>query len=201
MGWVFYVAYGSNLDADRFGCYLVGGRPDGATRSNAGSRDGTSWVAAFPARTRRPVCFAGWSRTWGGGGMAFLDPQASDDVVTPVRVYLITHSQFEDLVAQENGLGPGSVAIDPQSLSDPGQVRGDWGRYDLVVSWGSPDGHRAMATVTSTRRTDHAPPTAHYLRVLARGLRQSHAMSDDEIERYLAARPGIVDPDAVRAVL
>ena len=40
---VWYVAYGSNLRAARFGCYLAGGRPDGACRA-------TTAVATAPRR-------------------------------------------------------------------------------------------------------------------------------------------------------
>ena len=36
---VWYVAYGSNMSAARFGCYISGGRPPGARRTYLGCRD------------------------------------------------------------------------------------------------------------------------------------------------------------------
>ena len=42
---VFYAAYGSNLCAERFGCYLSGGRPPGLARTHTRGR-------VIPARLR-----------------------------------------------------------------------------------------------------------------------------------------------------
>ena len=49
---VWYVAYGSNLRAARFGCYLAGGRPDGACRTYDGCRDRTRRAATSPSGCR-----------------------------------------------------------------------------------------------------------------------------------------------------
>ena len=188
---VFYVAYGSNLDLDRFRCYLLGGSPDGAGRTYAGSRDRVGWGMTFDAHARQPLYFAGHSSTWGGGAMAFMDPQADPDGMTPVRVYLLSGVQFEDLAAQENGLDPGSFEIDLQAVSRPGLHRIGEGRYDSVLSWGRASGDWPILTLTSARRPDLGAPSVPYLRTLVRGLRRTHEMSDDELVGYLGSRPGM----------
>ena len=50
---VWYAGYGSNLDPDRFGCYLLGGCPPGATRTYPGTR------ARVPALDVRPFAMPG----------------------------------------------------------------------------------------------------------------------------------------------
>ena len=39
---VFYAAYGSNLSAERFACYIAGGTAPGASRALPGARDSAS---------------------------------------------------------------------------------------------------------------------------------------------------------------
>ena len=194
---VLYVAYGSNLDLDRFRCYLLGGTAEGALRSNPGSRDRAGWGLTFSAYTRHQVYFAGRSATWGGGGMAFLRVEPQDPVRTPVRVYLISGVQFEDLVAQENGRVPGSVEIDLEPLGLPGIHAGDWGLYDTIVSWGTGISDWPIVTVTTGRALSPSRPSAVYLRTVARGLRHTHGLSDPELNEYLGGLEGM-DPDGAQ---
>ena len=102
---VWYVAYGSNLQAARFGCYLAGGRPPGARREYAGCRDTTPWRAAAPVTVPGRLCFGGVSPTW-GGGLALLDADA--DGQTRGRAYLLTAGQLRDVAAQEARIAVGS---------------------------------------------------------------------------------------------
>ena len=101
---LWYVAYGSNLFRAMFACYLSGGRPAGGARHYTGCRD------PRPARTELPVTlpggvyFALTSRVW-GGGMAFYDPALPGRAAA--RAYLLTRSQFCDVVSQEMRRGVG----------------------------------------------------------------------------------------------
>ena len=72
---IWYVAYGSNLLAARFACYLSGGRPAGC----AAHLPRLPGPAARPAGTSESspagqLAFAGSSSVW-GGGLAFLRPR------------------------------------------------------------------------------------------------------------------------------
>lgn len=69
---VWYAAYGSNLDRDRFLTYLGGGRPPGATRTYPGARDRRPPANDRPLLLPGALFFAWESPTW-GGGIAFYD--------------------------------------------------------------------------------------------------------------------------------
>lgn len=179
---VWYAAYGSNLDGERFACYVSGGVAPGSSRRNPGCRDTT------PPRDDRPVelpyrlYFGGESRAW-GGGVAFVDGAVAD--TTLGRAWLLTQEQFDDVVAQENGLPPGS------------RITSGW--YRSVLSCGIIDGLPVL-TITSPDRRAPNPPSDAYLAVVARGLAEAHALDPDGVAAYLAPRAG-VDPGRVLAVL
>ena len=126
--YVWYASFGSNILLERFECYLRGGRIGGMVRDMPGSRDPTPPVASslwmdVPYR----LFFAHSSPTWAGGGVAFVDVTSlSPTLPTAFRLYRITLEQFNDVLAQENGMEPGAAGC-----------RGaDWGRRgSLVRHW------------------------------------------------------------------
>ena len=95
---VWYVAYGSNMRAARFGCYISGGRPRGARRTYLGCRDQSPPRLNVGIHLAGGLTFAGRSSVW-GGGMAFYDPHADGEMAA--RAYLLTSGQLSDVVAQE----------------------------------------------------------------------------------------------------
>ena len=185
---VWYVAYGSNLYQERFSCYLSGGRPRGGARTYPGCRD------PRPPRDSRPVTlpggiyFALTSLTW-GGGMAFYDPELPGRAAA--RAYLVTRGQFCDVMAQEMRRDAGRDLDLTEVLETGRQVLGP-GRYETVVKVGERDGH-PMLTFTSPVGADRAElnaPTAPYLTMLGRGLREAHGWTAGRAAAYLGARPG-----------
>ena len=199
-GEVWYAAYGSNMSAARFRCYLVGGRPVGGARVYPGCRD-----RRMPRRSAGVVLpgqlyFAGESRVW-GGGMGFYDPLDPGEM--PARAYLVTVSQFADVVAQEmhrdpepgpgrgQGRGPGP-GIDLREVLRSGRAVLGPGRDETLVCPGTLD-RRPVLTFTAPGRSgaaEWAPPSAGYLRQLAAGLREAHGWGVDRAAAYLASRPG-----------
>jgi hypothetical protein len=187
---VWYAAYGSNLSRDRFDFYLRGGRPPGATHDYPGSRDTSVPADDRPWEIAPELGFGGTSKTW-GGGVAFVDPDSTGGA--KARLYLITLEQFADVVAQENWLAPGSVAVaDVGAEVHLGVDR----MYGLVVPLGELDGY-PVATFTQHRGAVAAAPSIAYLGHIARGLREAHGMSDDEIVAYLVTKPGMTYEEAV----
>ena len=85
---VWYVAYGSNLSAERFALYL------------AKSADTTAPSGSRPLRIAHPVVFSGESKRWSGGGVAFLDLDTEAASASYCRAWRITTSQFEDVFRQ-----------------------------------------------------------------------------------------------------
>ena len=191
---VWYASYGSNMWWPRFRCYLEGGVPPGATHANDGARDASaptgSRLVQLPYRMYFARSAAGW-----GGGVSFLDHErlAGDDPDRAWgRAWRITREQFDDVVAQENGLGPGEIVVDLVGL-EPGDTRdvtaGWYGRLVLV------DRLEGLPVVTFSSPEPLNPdalnaPSAAYLRTLAGGIAECSDMSTEEIGEYLAAAPG-----------
>lgn len=185
---IWYVAYGSNLDSERFGYYVRGGKPPGAQRAVPGFRDPT------PPRADRPVVmpgrvFFGWeSPTW-GGGIAFYDPTAEDTMLG--RAYLLTEQQFADLAAQEMHREPGEDLDLDHVLQHRSHTMGP-GRYETLHLLGELDGTPMLTfTVSGRERIEEgAAPVPAYLAHMARGLYDAHGLTRDRAAHYLAARPG-----------
>jgi hypothetical protein len=182
------VAYGSNMHAERFGCYLSGGRPPGGARVYPGCRDPREPERRVPVMLPGQLYFAGESAVW-TGGMAFYDPTAAGTV--PGRAYLVTAQQFADVAAQEMHREPGTD-LDLTGVLSRGTARLGPGRYETLVCFGWLD-ELPMLTFTSPCRIDEAdlnPPSAAYLQHLAAGLAEAHGWSADRIATYLSTRPG-----------
>lgn len=182
---VWYVSYGSNMRAERFGCYLAGGVPVGAARGYPGCRD-----------TRPPRADTGWEMPGGlyfathspiwNGGRAFFDPELPG--TTAARAYLVTAGQFADVASQEMYREPG-VDLDLSEVLATGRAQLGPGRYETLVHLGDRDGHPALTFTAPWRaaEVEHTAPSAAYLRMLATGLREAHGWDTGRVARYLAA--------------
>jgi hypothetical protein len=193
---VWYASYGSNLSRDRFLCYLQGGRPEGASRSYPGARD-RSTPADDRALTLPGEMFFGWeSPTW-GGGIAFYDAAAAG--TTLARAYLVTEQQFADVAAQEMHRTPGAD-LDLSHVLEHSRHELGPGRYEALHLVGELEGAPVL-TFTTPDPTALQPnsPASAYLRMIVRGLREAHGLSDGELAAYLLGRPGLqADWDATR---
>lgn len=200
---VWYVAYGSNLHARRFGCYLNGGRPSGAARSYPGCRDPRAPERDVPVTLSGQLYFAGESRVW-TGGMAFYAPDEPAEI--PARAYLVSAQQFSDVAAQEVHRDPGAdPELDLSEVLKKGTANtGRGGRYDTLVCPGELYG-LPLLTFTASWRIEEAPlnvPSPAYLGHLAAGLAEAHGWSHERCCAYLTTRPGAsgtTPPDADRA--
>lgn len=188
---VWYASYGSNLLQDRFNCYLFGGKVQGMSRPSHGARDPTpardSAVLQVPYR----VFFAHARKSfWGFGGSAMLDLTPHDPSETLIRLYKVTLQQFNDIVAQENGLRPPLAAVNRLTCEDLEKLRGKeagnfsvqfergWNYYPVVAYLGE---HNDAPILTFTCLQENvpaflsgdlsaAPPAKNYLNVLTHGV-------------------------------
>lgn len=201
---LWYAAYGSNMHAARLDCYLAGGTPQGAARSNPGSRDPRRPERTVPLLIPGGVYFAQSSASW-GGGVAFYDPALPGQA--PARGYLLTVGQFSDLVAQEMDQPPGTD-LDLAPVLHTGRQRLGPGRYETLVRVGSqaPEGYPIL-TFTAPWAADAVPftaPSAAYLRMLGLGLREAHGWTAADAATYLCGLSGARgswDVQAVTALL
>lgn len=201
---VWYVAYGSNLSAERFAVYLTGGPIPFSTtgRVQAGARNPTLATASQPFTLERSLLFNGSAAQWGGGGTAIIDSDHNPITPTLARAYRITLEQFEDVFAQENRLDAavpfdvGALLAGPLDLSDR-----KYGRVELV---GEIDGEPALTFTSPQRPTGLAAADVSYLRIMGIGLAESWDLSSRAAADYLAMRPGnagVHDPAALATSL
>lgn len=188
MSHVWYASYGSNLSRHRFERYLHGGTPVGGRRRYRGARDRTPPAEDRPFHLPWRLRFGGASRTWGGGGMAFVDVTAHGR--TLARMYRLRTGQFTDVHAQENG----GIALptDVGALPPGTPVRAGGGNYPMLVCCGRIDGV-PIVTFTSDGLPRRAAPATAYLRTIAAGLAESHRLGPKAIARYLRGAPAVRD--------
>ena len=182
---VWYVAYGSNMSAARFGCYISGGRPRGARRTYLGCRDRSPPLRDVGIRLAGGLTFAGESRVW-GGGIAFYNPDADGQVAA--RAYLLTFGQLSDVVAQEAKSSVGCDLVLGNGIArrwaTPSRV------YETVLHVDDLDG-LAMFTITSLQSLEPTAPSEHYLRTMLNGLGEAFGWTAAERVDYLLRAPGV----------
>jgi hypothetical protein len=199
---VWYVAYGSNMCADRLACYLVGGAPLGGLRSYPGARDPRPPRLDAAVWLPGAVYFATHSSVW-DGGRAFYDPDLSGP--SAARGWLVTSSQFSDLVAQEMYREPGPD-LDLTEVLATGRCQLGPGRYETLLLVGEREGY-PLLTFTAPSHAADVPavaPSAAYLEVLGTGLMAAHDWDTSRTATYLAQLAGAAGswtPDTVAQLL
>lgn len=188
---VWYAGYGSNLDLGRFTCYVAGGIPLGGARTYDGCTDKTLPRARAALEIPHSLYFAGESRVWTGGA-AFVSHEPGE-TPTKVSAYLITLSQFEQVVAQENWRDE-VISVDLQKLKELGRItiNDGQGNYDEMMYCGEHDSYPVVSFTSPMLRQDISRPASAYVRMLASGLAASHQMSVADIVDYLLPKPGII---------
>jgi hypothetical protein len=201
---VFYAAYGSNLSAERFACYIAGGAARGASRALPGARDRRrpeSWQALrLPGR----LVFYGYSQTWDGAPAAFEPAAAAvqSGPETLARAWRLTWEQLEDVMAQENGRSTCPLEVEADALVKNFSMLAGPGRYDRLLCVGALEG-RPVLTFTAPESPEAvipAAPSLTYLHHIITGLRETFALDDSAIAGYLGRAPGAT-PDVVHAAL
>jgi hypothetical protein len=201
---VFYAAYGSNLSAERFACYIGGGTAPGASLALPGARDRRqpeSWHALRPPGR---LSFRGQSLTWGGAPAIFEPATSSGHLGTEVfvRAWRLGWDQLEDVMAQENGRPTCPLAVEPAALVDGFSLLVGPGRYDRLVCVGTLEGLPVLTFTAPTSFESVIPeaPSPAYLAHIITGLRETFGLVDLEVVDYLGGAPG-ARPDLVRAAL
>ncbi|CAN5229307.1 hypothetical protein BH11ACT6_BH11ACT6_57740 [soil metagenome] len=183
---VWYVAYGSNMSAARFTCYLSGGRPRGGRRTYTGARNQSPPRRDSAIRLPGGLVFAGESTVW-GGGIAFYDTHAEGELAA--RAYLLTFGQLSDVVAQE---GRRPVGTD-LTLDHPAGRR--WvlpsQAYETLLHVGERDAV-PMLTITSGVQLVPTAPSAAYLRTVLAGLGETFGWNVEQRVDYLVRARGVV---------
>ncbi|MFS0820602.1 hypothetical protein [Bacillus sp. 1P02SD] len=188
--YIWYASYGSNINRDRFLCYIKGGRPKGSTETEVGCKDPSSPIDEGMFTIPYPLYFAKEAGRWDSKGVAFIDGTPNDEAVTYSKKYLITSEQFLDVLQQENsGL---EFDIDLQKVKESGSMvfrKKAW--YGRILYLGD-DGGYPIFTFTAPWNADEVTfnkPSMGYLETIITGLKEDN--SNEEIIRYLEQKPGI----------
>lgn len=173
---VWYVSYGSNLLAERFEAYLLGGSvagldrtyPGGATTDHASAER----AVVLPGRLR----FALDAPQWGGGGVAFWDPDGVGHGVL-ARAWRVRLEQYLEVVHLENG-GTHRVASPwRQDVLSDGSALVDDSWYGRLVLAGHLDGEPALSfTHPRPGGLPTRSPSPRYAGVVTRGLVQTFGL-------------------------
>lgn len=196
---IWYASYGSNVNRERFLCYLRGGVPAGTTVTQRGARDPSLPLDDAPCTFGSAIRFAGHSPRW-GGAPAFLEHQRS--VFGGLgRRYLITKEQFADVVAQENGID-GAISIPFDEVLPGTQTVIEARAYDSIVGLAPAHGIPVATFTSSTVPEDRpaAPPSAAYLGTIIRGLAEVHRLDGHELARHLHRADGVAPTWSVEGI-
>lgn len=189
--YVWYASYGSNMNKDRFLCYIKGGTPKGSTRKNPGCMDQSLPVEEKSYVMKHQLYFAKEAAQWQGKGVAFVDPKKESISHTYSYMYLITKEQFFDVVSQENHVS--SVALDIEKVMEQGNYLYLKSWYGNVLYVGEEGGYPVF-TFTSPeglKNEELNAPSLEYLSTIMQGLKREVGLSDSEMMDYMAEVPGI----------
>jgi len=191
---VWYVSYGSNLNRRRFMTYIEGGSITGNDVVYEGCTDTTPPVDDVAFELPQSLYFAGWSdRVWGGTAAGFitLDAQAPSALA---RAYLITPTQFAEIVMQENASVASAQDIDlnVDGARQNGHVPMlSKGYYSELIYCGQRDDYPMLSFTASENRTDFKCPSLGYLRIIGSGLMECHGLSASRVVEYFRDTPGV----------
>ena len=183
---VWYASYGSNLLEKRFSCYIAGGTPEGAQREYEGCTDKTLPEESKPIIINAELYFARKSKTWHGGGVAFINSEFNSKVKTFGRMYLITAQQFAEVVKQEIRLEE-DLVLDLEELAEKGSLllnERSW--YNKLLFLRREAGYPIFTFTNKDYLKDEInPPHETYFNTISAGLKETYGMTDVEIEGYL----------------
>lgn len=199
--YIWYAGYGSNLCYDRFMCYIKGGIPAGSSKSNIGCRDNSSPLKSSLISIQHELFFAHESKSWGGGGVAFIDPfKKSENTNTICRGYLITRQQFADIVRQENDIQT-EINIDVSKAIDIEVLKvGKNGWYSIVVFLGYYNEIPVFTITCDQPLPQINMPSEQYLRTIVSGLKEITDWGASEIVGYLSIRKGVRDFYSIESI-
>jgi hypothetical protein len=133
-----------------------GSTPEGSAEKCDGRfRDKSDPLESRPISINGEIYFAGQSRPWGNGGVAFIR-ENSEQGSTLGRKYLITEEQFNDVVMQENSKEPDGNRFVPafnQLVSQPQSILPGDPWYGKLLNMGSEGGWPTLTFTTARTMT------------------------------------------------
>ena len=190
--YVWYASYGSNINVDRFLCYIKGGKPVGSTVVETGCKDSSLPIDESTFTINHPLYFAKEAARWGYQGVAFIGLKEKRDCVTYSKKYLITVEQFLDVVKQENNGIDFDIHLNEIKKKGSFLFRShSW--YGNILYLGENKGY-PIFTFTAPwdiNEVEWNKPSHSYVTTIINGLKSDY--SNEEIYKYFKNTPGIKD--------
>lgn len=189
---IWYASYGSNISIERFMCYIQGGKPGGATRTYLGCKDQSPPINQKPIKIPNELYFAKSADVWNGGGVCFINPEKSENVVTLGNMYLITRQQFLEIVQQENNTDE-PIEIDFKKIqTEESEIVRENSWYGNLLYLGEEDNAPIFTFTNENFLADEInSPNQHYLKTIIKGLINSHKLNNTELEAYFLSKKGL----------
>lgn len=170
--YVWYAAYGSNMNTDRMLCYIQGRKPEFANCKNRGCTDKSLPIKVKSRKFKGKLFFERSSDNWNGSAVCFVKVSDMKDTLNYfyTKLYLITEEQFIEIAKQE---GADDVLLD-EVIKSKGIIKNDRCFYGDIVYLGKTEGY-PIVTFTSERfyeRSDAFKIEQGYLFHVIKGLSQ-----------------------------
>ena len=189
--YVWYASYGSNINKERFLCYIKGGTPIGSSKREMGCRDQSLPKKEKSFRLPHQLYFAKESRRWQKQGVAFIDLAQHESFKTYSKMYLVTKEQFFDIVSQENSMNHFEVDLDDVIKNGTQVIRDAW--YGNLLYIDTEDGY-PIFTFSSPFRFDSSEtnkPSDAYFKTIIIGLKNEIGLTTEQVYHYFSEVPGI----------
>jgi hypothetical protein len=188
--YVWYASYGSNINKDRFLCYIKGGKPVGSDKVETGCRDTSLPINESLFEIHHPLYFAKESARWGNQGVAFIGLNPVKDNLTVSKKYLITRDQFLDIIKQENNGVEFDIHLN-DVIEEGSKVFRNKAWYGNILYLGESDGYPVFTFTApwDVTESEFKKPSFQYLSTIITGLK--NYFSNEEIYGYLKDKPGI----------
>ena len=197
--YVWYAAYGSNLNTARFYTYLDGTQFPLSTRKQFGCRDNDRPVREDTIQIPYELYFSKKASGWENKGVAFLKSMKSEAARTLCKIYLINKKQFTDVFLQENSKNPfrEQLELDFTEIKTCGEFlmppEDDFKWYGRLIYLTD---HQGIPVITFTAKWNdndiiYSEPGDNYLKTIIGGIRESFQYNRSRIVDYLAPLGGI----------
>jgi hypothetical protein len=191
--YVWYASYGSNINKDRFLCYIKGGTPIGSSKREVGCRDKSLPKDEKSYSLHHQLYFGKESLRWQKQGVAFIDLERHESYKTHSKMYLVTKEQFFDIVSQENTIDHFKVNLDDVIERGSKIFKDAW--YGNLLYIDQADGYPifTFSSPSGFDPTETKKPSEEYLKTIIIGLKEEIRLTNKQVFNYFYKIPGIVN--------
>ena len=188
---IWYIGYGSNIDEQRFLCYIRGGKPEGLSNEYIGARDRTLPLLNEATVIHHELYFAKHSAKW-NGAVSFIKNASSTNVQTYARRYLISKQQFEDIAKQETGSDDAHTINFKEVIAQGHNIFKLSSWYGKIIYLGTNSGYPSFTITNENDLIEYLKPSDLYLKTIGNGIKTVFKLDNKALIDYFATKEGVV---------